>query len=167
MLSAKGWQWLAWECSAILDERGEVGEIIASGRDVTERRRAEEQARQHLQQLAHVTRVASMGEMASAIAHEINQPLAAITTYTQACVRLLRSGGASLDEIIETMERVGARAERASEVIRHLRSFVRKEDTQPIPVQINFLVGEIVRLVQPEAAQSGVEIDRPRRGCRP
>ena len=158
VLSAKGWQWLAWECSAILDERGEVGEIIASGRDVTERRRAEEQARQHLQQLAHVTRVASMGEMASAIAHEINQPLAAITTYTQACVRLLRSGGASLDEIIETMERVGARAERASEVIRHLRSFVRKEDTQLIPVQINFLVGEIVRLVQPEAAQSGVEI---------
>jgi C4-dicarboxylate-specific signal transduction histidine kinase len=56
------------------------------------------------------------------------------------------------------MERVGARAERASEIIRHLRSFVRKEDAQPIPVQVNFLVSEIVRLVQPEAAQSGVEI---------
>jgi PAS domain S-box-containing protein len=158
VLGAKGWQWLAWECSAIVDERGEVAEIIASGRDITGRKRAEEQARQHLQQLAHVTRVASMGEMASAIAHEINQPLAAITTYTQACVRLLRSGGASLAEITETMERVGARAERASEIIRHLRSFVRKEDAQPIPVQMNFLVGEIVRLVQPEAAQSGVEI---------
>ena len=158
VLAAKEWRWLAWEGSAILDERGAVAELIASGRDVTERKRAEEQARQHLQQLAHVVRVASMGEMASAIAHEINQPLAAITTYTQACVRLLRSGGASLEEITETMERVGTRAERASEIIRHLRSFVRKEDAQPIPVQINFLVGEIVRLVQPEAAQSGVEI---------
>ncbi|HSA90564.1 MAG TPA: PAS domain S-box protein [Burkholderiales bacterium] len=158
VLAAKEWRWLAWECSAILDERGAVAEVIASGRDVTERKRAEEQARQHLQQLAHVTRLASMGEMASAIAHEINQPLAAITTYTQACVRLLRSSGASLEEITETMERVGARAERASEIIRHLRSFVRKEDAQPIPVQVNFLVSEIVRLVQSEAAQSGVEI---------
>jgi PAS domain S-box-containing protein len=158
VLAAKGWQWLAWECSAILDERGEVAEIIASGRDVTERRRAEEQARQHLQQLAHVTRIASMGEMASAIAHEINQPLTSISTYSQACVRLLRSGGASLDEVTESMERVAARAQHASEIIRGLRSFVRKVDAQLIPVEINFLVNEIVPLVQPEARQSGVEI---------
>jgi PAS domain S-box-containing protein len=158
VLAAKGWQWLAWECSAIFDQRGEVAEIIASGRDVTERKRAEEQARQHLQQLAHVTRVASMGEMASAIAHEINQPLTSISTYSQACVRLLRSGGASLDEVTETMERVAARAQHASEIIRGLRSFVRKVDAQPIPVEINFLVNEIVPLVQPEARQSGVEI---------
>jgi PAS domain S-box-containing protein len=158
VLAATGWQWLAWECSAIFDERGEVAEIIASGRDVTERKRAEEQARQHLQQLAHVTRVASMGEMASAIAHEINQPLTSISTYSQACVRLLRSGGASLGELTETMERVAARAHHASEIIRGLRSFVRKVDARPIPVEINFLVSEIVPLVQPEARQSGVEI---------
>ncbi|HEU0201525.1 MAG TPA: PAS domain S-box protein [Burkholderiaceae bacterium] len=158
VLTASGWRWLAWECSAILGEQGQVAEIIASGRDVTERKRAEEQARQHLQQLAHVTRLSSMGEMASAIAHELNQPLAAIVTFNQACTRLLRSGQASVDEITATMERVAAEADRASQIIKHLRSFVRKDEAQLIPVQLSYLVQEVLRLVQPEARQSAVEI---------
>lgn len=158
VLTAAGWRWLAWVYSGILDERGEVAEIIASGRDITQRRRAEEQARQHLQQLAHVTRLSSMGEMASAIAHEVNQPLTAILTYSQACMRLLRAGAASMDEILDAMERVAAQAERASDIIRHLRTFVRKDDAQLLPIQLNFLVGEVVRLVQGEARQSGVEL---------
>ena len=66
--------------------------MVAGARDVTARRRAEEQARQHLQSLAHVARVSSMGEMASAMAHEVNQPLTAIANYAYACVRLLRAG---------------------------------------------------------------------------
>jgi len=158
MLTAAGWRWLAWVYSGIVDERGEIVEIIASGRDITLRKRAEEQARQHLQQLAHVTRLSSMGEMASAIAHEVNQPLTAILTYSQASMRLLRSGGASLDEIVEAIARVAAQAERASDIIRHLRTFVRKEDAQLLPIQLNFLVNEVVRLVQGEARQSGVEL---------
>ncbi len=158
MLTADGWRWLAWVYSGIVDERGEVAEIIVSGRDITERKRAEEQARQHLQQLAHVTRLSSMGEMASAIAHEVNQPLTAILTYTQACMRLLRSGDASIAEITDAMERVASQAARASEIIRHLRTFVRKDDARMLPVQLNFLVSEVVRLVQTEARQSGVDI---------
>ena len=158
MLTASGWRWLAWVYSAIENEQGEVAEIIASGRDITLRKRAEEQARQHLQQLAHVTRLSSMGEMASAIAHEVNQPLTAILTYSQASMRLLRSGAASLEEIIDAMERVAGQAERASDIIRHLRTFVRKEDAQLLPIQLNFLVTEVVRLVHGEARQSGVEL---------
>jgi two-component system sensor kinase FixL len=159
VLTAAGWRWLAWVYSGIVDERGEVVEIIASGRDITGRRRAEEQARQHLQHLAHVTRLSSMGEMASAIAHEVNQPLTAILTYSQACMRLLRSDGASVDEIIDAMGRVAAQAERASDIIRHLRTFVRKDDAQLLPIQLNFLVTEVVRLVQGEARQSAVALE--------
>jgi PAS domain S-box-containing protein len=157
-LTASGWRWLAWAYSGVVDDTGQPVEIIASGRDVTDRRRAEEQARRHLDQLAHVTRLSSMGEMASAIAHEVNQPLTAVVNYSRACVRLLGSGSASADEILALMEQAAAQAERASEIVRHLRSFVRKDDAQLGPVEINYLVTEVVRLVQPEARQSAVEI---------
>jgi C4-dicarboxylate-specific signal transduction histidine kinase len=158
MLTSGGWRWLAWSVSAILDVGGAVAEIIACGRDVTERKRAEDQARQHLQSLAHVARVASMGEMATAIAHEVNQPLTAILSYSQACVRLLQGENAPIAEITDAMSRVAEAAERASQIIRHLRSLVRKDDAQRLPVQVNYLVGEVVRLVRPEARQSEVEI---------
>ena len=97
-MTPQGWRWLAW--SVHRDPRrsgaGEpAGRVVAVARDVTDRRRAEEQARQHLQSLAHVARVSSMGEMASAIAHEINQPLTAIANYAYACLRLLRGGQAT------------------------------------------------------------------------
>ena len=157
-LTAGGWRWLAWAFSGVPDEAGGPVEIIAAGRDVTDRRRAEEQARRHLDQLAHVTRLSSMGEMASAIAHEVNQPLTALLSYSQACIRLLRSGRATTDEIVGSMEQAAAQAERASQIVRHLRSFVRKDDAQLGPVEINYLVTEVVRLVQPEARQSAVEI---------
>ena len=122
------------------------------------RKHAEEQARQHLQQLAHVARLASMREMATAIAHEVNQPLTAILSYSQACMRLLRSANAPVAEIADAMARVAEGAERASRIIRHLRSLVRKDDAQRLPVQVNDLVGEVARLVRPEARQSDVEI---------
>ncbi len=157
-LTASGWRWLAWAYSGVVDDTGQPVEIIASGRDITERRRAEEQARRHLDQLAHVTRLSAMGEMASAIAHEVNQPLTAVVNYSRACIRLLQSGQARADEIVASMAEAAAQAERASQIVRHLRSFVRKDDAQPAPVELNFLVTEVVRLVQPEARQSAVEI---------
>jgi PAS domain S-box-containing protein len=156
--SVGGWRWIAWMFSAVPDRHGGVAEIIASGRDVTERKRAEEQAQQHLQTLAHVTRLSSMGEMASAIAHEVNQPLTAVVTYTQACMRLLRSGQASPEEIVAWMERAGAQAERASEIIRHLRTFIRKDEAQFAPLALNALVHAVARLVRPDAMQSGVDV---------
>ncbi len=156
--TAAGWRWLAWAHSAVLGESGEPVEIIASGRDVTERRRAEEQARMHLDRLAHVTRLSSMGEMASAIAHEVNQPLTAVVNYSRACIRLLRSGSADAAEIVASMEQAAAQAERASEIIRHVRAFVRKEEAQLVPVALNYLVSEVARLVRPDARQAAVEL---------
>jgi PAS domain S-box-containing protein len=153
-----GWRWIAWVFSAVPGGRGDPGGIIVSGRDVTERRRAEEEARRHLHSLAHVTRLASMGEMASAIAHEVNQPLTAVVTYTQACVRLLRNGQATVNEIVQSMELAGAQAERASQIVRHLRSFVRKDDPQLRALAVNDLVDEVVRLVRPDARQSAVDL---------
>jgi PAS domain S-box-containing protein len=160
VLTPRGWVWLAWSVRAVRDERGAAApdEVVAVARDVTDRRRAEEQAQQHLQSLAHVARVSSMGEMASAIAHEVNQPLTAIANYVYACMRLLRSGAATQEQTLDVMQRVASEAERAGEVVRKMRSFVRGEEGQISAVDANFLVAEVLRLAAPEARQSGVEL---------
>jgi PAS domain S-box-containing protein len=160
VMTRQGWRWLAWSVHSIreADPAGAPAMLVAVARDVTDRRRAEEQARQHLQSLAHVARVSSMGEMASAIAHEINQPLTAIANYAFACIRLLRMGKADTAEALDVMQRVAAEAERAGEVVRKMRSFVRGDEGQLAAVDPNFLIAEVLRLAAPEARQSGVEL---------
>ncbi len=159
-MTPQGWRWLAWTAHAVADDKAgsEPSSVIAVAHDVTARRRAEEQARQHLQQLAHVSRVSSMGEMASAIAHEINQPLTAIANYAYACLRLLRSGQSKQEEVLQAMQQVAAEAERAGEVMRKLRSFVRGGEGQLSAVEVSFLVAEVLRFAAPEARQSGIEL---------
>jgi PAS domain S-box-containing protein len=159
VMTPAGWRWLSWSARGLVDGEGRLTAIIATARDITARRRAEEQARSHLQSLAHVARVSSMGEMASAIAHEINQPLTAIANYTYASVRMLRAGAASQEEVLEVMQRVASEAERAGEVVRRMRSFVRGDEGQIQAVEANFLVNEVVRLAAAEARQNGVELD--------
>ncbi|HET9733864.1 MAG TPA: ATP-binding protein [Burkholderiales bacterium] len=158
VLTPRGWRWVAVQSRAVLGADGRPQFVVAVARDITDRRRAEEQARQHLQQLAHVSRVSSMGEMASAIAHEINQPLTAIANYASACLRLLRSGKAQAGEAMETMQRVAAEAERAGEIVRKMRGFVRGEEGQMALVEPAYLAAEVMRLAAAEARQSGVEL---------
>lgn len=160
VMTPQGWRWFAWSARGISEDplQGEVSAVVAAARDITEQKRAEEQARQHLQQLAHVARISSMGEMASAIAHEINQPLTAITSYSEACVNMLRSGKATQEELLAAMSRVASQATRAGEVVRKMRSFVRGDESQANPVAPNFLAREVFRLAAPEARQSGVDL---------
>lgn len=158
VLTPRGWRWVAVQSRAVLGADGRPQFVVAVARDITDRRRAEEQARQHLQQLAHVSRVSSMGEMASAIAHEINQPLTAIANYASACLRLLRSGKAQAGEALETMQRIAAEAERAGEIVRKMRGFVRGEEGQMALVEPAYLAAEVMRLAAAEARQSGVEL---------
>jgi PAS domain S-box-containing protein len=143
----------------MFDEQGRFVGSFALVTDVSAQRRAEEQARRHLQQLAHVSRVSSMGEMASAIAHEINQPLTAITNYAYAVVRLLRSGQGTGAEALAAMQQVAEEAERAGEVVRRMRSFVRGEEGQVSAADPAALVREVLPMVGAEARQAGVGIE--------
>ena len=157
VLTALGWRCIAWSQKAMLDAEGHIEAVVAVGRDVTDRLRAEEQGRQHLQQLAHVGRISAMGEMASAIAHEINQPLTAVRTYAQASQRLL-ARGARPEDLSNTLERVAAQADRAAEIIRRLRGFMAKEEVRAAPVAPNFIVREVADLCRHEAQQNGVQM---------
>ncbi len=153
-----GWIWLAWSNRGIRDGDGGLIEIVAVGRDVTEQRRAEEQTRQTLQELAHVSRLTSMGEMSSAMAHELNQPLTAILTFSQAGQRLLQQTPPLQPDLTQALGRIADNAQRAGAIIQRMRGFVRKEALHRTPVDPNFLVHEVLHLAGPELRQNQVRI---------
>lgn len=97
------------------DDKGETVGSVVVFRDVSDRKKAEEQTRQHQIELAHVARLNTMGEMASGIAHEINQPLTAIATNAHACIRLLDSGQDQSEKVSDIIETISNQAERAGE----------------------------------------------------
>ncbi|MCP4592410.1 MAG: PAS domain S-box protein, partial [bacterium] len=136
--------------SPILDEDGEVVQVIELSRDITARVRAEERARQHQAELAHVARLGTMGEMATGLAHELNQPLAAIVNYIQACLERIRGGARDPGTLLEDMERAAGQAERAGEMIEHVRDFVRKREPRRTSVSLNAVVREAVALMESE-----------------
>jgi PAS domain S-box-containing protein len=145
--------------SPLRDDRGDVIGSVVVFRDISERKQAAESEHQHQIELAHMARLNTMGEMASGIAHEINQPLTAIATNAHACMRLIDSGGDNQERISDIVEKISVQAERAGQVIRQLRQFVRKETPEMVPININTIIEEIVVLIKPEARKANVTID--------
>jgi two-component system sensor kinase FixL len=104
-----------------------------------------------LQRLTHVSRLATMGEMAAGIAHELNQPLTAIASYAQACDWLLARGSTDTAEIRDALQQITAQGLRAGEIIRRLRNLVRTPDTQRVLTDCNSLVEELRGLALTDA----------------
>lgn len=149
-----------YSSTPIRDEHGVATGAVVVFRDITEQKKAAEEARQHQIEMAHVSRLSTMGEMASGIAHELNQPLSAISNYTRGSIRMLQSNkGESREKLIEVMERVAAQAERAGEIIRQLRRFIRKEEPERKSVDLNRLIRELVAFLQPELRKAQVVLD--------
>lgn len=125
-------------------ETNKILEIHAASRDITERI-MEERANNQTQKLAKATRLTTMEEMASGMAHEINQPLAAVVNYTRGCVRYLEKHQKDYDKkLIEIMEKAVAQAERAGEITHRLKSFFSKGKLYKAPEKINRLIKEVV-----------------------
>jgi PAS domain S-box-containing protein len=140
------------------DAHGKVLHFVSTGKDVTQRRLAEEKARVHQAELAHVCRVSAMGEMAAAIAHELNQPLAAIVNYAQGGLHRLRAGDARLAELQYAFEHIAALGSQSGEIIRRTRGFLRKGEPQRTRAQINDIVLESIELANLEARQKDVTL---------
>jgi len=137
---------ISWSNTALIDELGVVEHVIATGIDITEKRKMEELEHQHLAELAHVSRLSVMGEMATEIAHELNQPLSSIVNYGNACRRLLKSSNPDADDVDVALHGVIEQAQRAAEIIRRLRSFLAKGDSRRSTADINELVREVCKL---------------------
>ncbi len=127
------------------------------GNDI-ERKWVEEQTRQRQAELAHVARLSTLGEMASGIAHELNQPLTAIASYASGCVRRLECGQDDRQALAEVLARIAAQAERAGEMILRLREFVRKGESRRSLVDVNPLIRDVVGLLGAEAKRTDVGI---------
>jgi len=127
--------------------------------DVTQQRRAEEEAQQHLDQLAHVSRVFTMSQMVSGLAHELNQPLTAIVNFAQACLyRIRESSIKGQNTLLESIEQISLQADRAGQIIRRLRDFVRRADSSRSQENINDLVGDVLGLLEIEARAHNVKL---------
>ena len=149
-----GWQ--QWINHAIMDSHGAVIEFQAVGRDITELKLAGEELRKAQLELQHVSRVMTMGEFMSSIAHEVNQPLAAIRTCGEAGLRFLSPDSLNLTKSREALENIVKDSVRASEVIKRIRSLVKKTASERVPLDINEVVREAVSFTASELERQSV-----------
>lgn len=137
--------------------QGEVRGFYVIVSDVSLIKEPHRRERQRVLELAHVSRLASMGEMATQIAHEINQPLAAIAMYSAASLRTLQGEG-DRNKIGSWLEAINAQAKRASEIVRRVRRFVQKGESQFAPVDMNLIAREVAGLLEHDAGAQEAKI---------
>ncbi len=131
-----------------------VGEMKSGGqrhftgfvRDLTERQQTQTRLQELQSELVHIGRLTAMGEMASALAHELNQPLSAIANYLKGATRLLDGPSTDLARLRDPLEKATAQALRAGDIIRRLREFVSTGDNQPRPERLSTLINEAIAL---------------------
>src|SRR5262245_25990320 len=138
MLRADGeYRWLLIRAVPLRDGTGKIVKWYGTSTDVEDLKRAEEALSKSQAELAHVTRVTTMGELAASIAHEVNQPLSAIVNNGSACLRWLNGPAPNLDEAREAARRIIRDGNRAGEVITRIRALLRKTDTEKARLDIN------------------------------
>jgi two-component system sensor kinase FixL len=143
---------LYWRCIPRRHSDGEPAGWLCSGLDVTDRVRHEEHALLAQDRLTRVARMATMGEMAAGVAHELNQPLTAITTYARACEHYANMPEPDLEELREAVREIGAEGMRAARIIARLRQLVRNDDhVEHVPTDVNTLIEELKVLLNADA----------------
>ncbi len=138
--------------SVTFDEGGRPVRMIGTVQDITDRKRAEAESQRLRDDLAHVSRVAALGQLAAAIAHEINQPLAAILSNAQAAQRFLAGEELNLEEVREALRDIVEDDRRAGEVIRRLRSMLRRGEAERKPLDVNEMIREVISMIRGELA---------------
>ena len=122
------------------------------------RKRAEMEAIRMREEIAHLNRVASLGELGASLAHELNQPLAGILTNAQAATRFLSQQPPNLEEVGAALEDIRADDTRAGEIIRKMREMVRKGHSQSVPIELNLLTQEVMGLLRSDAQIRGIAL---------
>jgi C4-dicarboxylate-specific signal transduction histidine kinase len=131
---------------------------VALRAQIEERQQANEEARALREELAHVTRVATMGELAASLAHELNQPLAAMVSNAQAASRFLSNDAPELDEVQEALEEIAEDGKRAGKVIRGLRELLKRGDQERKVLEVNQFVEDVLDLVRSDAVMQNITL---------
>jgi two-component system sensor kinase FixL len=148
-------RWIAARGRAIYGATGQPLKMMGASFDITERRQRALETEGHRQELAHLGRVALMGEMASSLAHELNQPLTAMVTNAAAGQRFVDRGVIDARELHELLVDIALDGERAGKIIRGIREMVKKGDTARELVDMNQVVKDVVRLTNSDAVRHG------------
>lgn len=151
----------------LIDADGQQAGWMASIIDVTARKHAEELAQQQQEKLQVTARLVTMGEMASTLAHELNQPLAAITSYNTGCLNKLESGNFSAAQLKEALGKLAVQAQRAGHIIRRVHDFVRKSEPKRVACDLAEVIDDSVGFIDGAAKARGVRIVREIQGMRP
>ncbi|MFU2489649.1 PAS domain S-box protein [Thauera sp. WH-1] len=136
------------------------GRVVRMGiaTDITDRKQTAEVARQQEERLQRTARLITMGEMASTLAHELNQPLAAIANYCAGSVTRLQSGNARTEDILAAMQKASFQAERAGKIIRRVREFVKKSEPRRSAVSIVEVLDDAIGFADIDARRTGIRI---------
>ena len=153
-----GWQ--QWFDHAIVDANGRIVEMQGIGRDITTLRHAELDAEERRKEVTHLTRVAILGELSGALAHELNQPLTAILSNAQAAQRLLAKTPVDLDEVREILADIGSEDKRAGNVINRLRALMKKGEAKLLPLDLNALAEDVLELTHSELVERNIAVKR-------
>ena len=138
---------------------GELRELVTTSRDVTERIEASRKLRIREAELAHAGRLSTMGQMATEIAHELNQPLYAIANFADACLTLVHQQAVPPDaNLVHWLELIAQQARRAGDVLRRITQFVRKGEVNPIALDLNDLIRDVLSLLDFEIRQQQVTV---------
>ena len=152
------YRWLLARAAPLRDENGRILRWYGVNTDIEDRRRAEDALHKAQAELAHVTRVTTLGELTASIAHEVNQPLAAVVTNGEACLRWLQRDVPDLDEVRSSVERMISDGRRASQVVARLRALVRKGDARQARLNMNEIVDDVLLLVERELVEQRVAL---------
>jgi PAS domain S-box-containing protein len=150
---------LCWRNTVLKDETGQVQFIIGTGLDISEQHQAEIRARETLEEASRLQRLQTANELATVLAHELNQPLAAIASYAEAGLQLLRHTPLEQDKLTRNLDQISQQSLRAGEAIRHLRAFVGRGRIDPVPLDLNAVVRNTGILMGPRARSRGINLE--------
>lgn len=142
-----------------ISDRGEAPIFVGALRDITATRLAEQQLDRARSELAHVSRLTTLGELSASIAHEVNQPITAIVSSAAAGSRFLKLDPPMLEEVESLLTRIGADGARAGNILHGIRALARKVDPTPMPLDLNSIVEEALAILRGEVSASDVSVE--------
>ncbi len=150
--------WLKTVKRPMVEKDGTASRVRGTSADVAQRKEIELELRRQRAELAHMTRISTMGELAASLAHELNQPLTAILSNAQAALRFMASKSPDLEEIREILKEIVEDNSRASQIIRGIRALVKQEEVEFTAVDLAGVIDDVMMLVHSDAVLQNVQI---------